>query len=314
MNNGMKPIKYDVNGILLLNKPLEMTSNAALQQVKRLYSAKKAGHTGSLDPLATGMLPLCFGEATKFSQYLLEANKYYRVTGLLGVRTSTADAEGEVIATHPVNVSSEQLLAAIAKFTGALDQVPPMYSAIKVQGQPLYKLARQGIEIERAARRITIVSSELVNFSGAEFTLDVHCSKGTYIRTLIEDIGLTLGCGAHVIALHRSAVTPFQGFPVYTLDELRAIHEQAGRAGLHPLLLAADTAIQSMPAVTLSAASVFYLRTGQAVMVSDRQIQGMVRIFSASGEFLGIGEMLEDGRVAPKRLLSQAQKGLQQAV
>lgn len=205
-----------INGILLLDKPLHLTSNGALQRVKRLFGAKKAGHTGSLDPLATGMLPLCFGEATKLSQYLLESDKYYHVVAKFGEKTTTGDAEGEVIETRPTDhLTAEAIQQAVAKFVGVIEQIPPMFSALKFQGRPLYELARQGIEVERKPRQVTIHKLELAlpfekggQGGISSCTISVHCTKGTYIRTLIEDIGEVLGCGAHVIGLRRTAVSP----------------------------------------------------------------------------------------------------------
>ncbi len=206
-----KLLAENVNGILLLDKPTGMTSNGVLQVIKRLFAAKKAGHTGSLDPSATGMLPICFGEATKLCQFLLEANKNYQVTVRLGVRTATGDADGEVIATQPViNVTHERLLQVLKQFTGSIEQIPPMFSAVKINGKALYKLARRGIEIDRQPRRVTISKLDLIEFNENTFVLDVHCSKGTYIRALADDIGQALQCGGHVAALRRMAVAPYQ--------------------------------------------------------------------------------------------------------
>lgn len=309
-----KPTPQKIHGILLLDKPLGLSSNGALQRVKRLFNAKKAGHTGSLDPLATGMLPLCFGEATKLSQYLLESDKYYHVTATLGVRTKTGDAEGEVIETKPiVDVTPARLEQLLKQFTGKIQQVPPMYSALKFQGQPLYKLARQGIEIAREPREVTIHSLQIVQQSETQFTLAVHCTKGTYIRTLVDDIGLALGCGAFVQALRRTAVSPYVDDKMYTLETLEAIREQEGVEALQKCLLPMESAIQSYPAVVLSSTAVFYLRTGQPVMAPSILTNGLIRIFSQDGRLLGIGEMLDDGRVAPKRLFAYSSP-IQQAV
>ncbi len=302
-------IENKVNGILLLDKPLNVTSNGALQCVKRLFCAKKAGHTGSLDPLATGMLPLCFGEATKISQFLLESDKYYRVTAKLGIRTTTGDAEGDVIEEHPVgDVTKANLMEMLPNFMGLIEQIPPMYSAIKYQGKPLYKLARQGIEIERQPRNVTIHSLELEEFDTSTFKIFVHCTKGTYIRTLVDDIGLALGCGAHVIELRRTAVAPYQETKMYSLAELEEILNKDGLLALYDCLLPLETSIQAFPAIYLSTAAAFYVRTGQPVMAPKILTNGLVRLFSDDGQFIGIGEMLDDGRVTPKRLLNFSKK------
>lgn len=294
----------NINGILLLDKPLNMTSNGALQYVKRLFNAKKAGHTGSLDPLATGMLPICFGEATKLSQFLLESDKYYRTTIKLGVRTTTGDAEGDVIETCAVgDLTIERIDAVLSQFLGEIQQIPPMYSAIKHKGQPLYKLARRGIEITREPRIVHIYALTREEFSADTLTLNTHCSKGTYIRTLAEDIGRALGCGAHVSVLHRSAVAPYHHSKMHMLTALEEIKQQ-GMDALLNCLLPVDSSVQAFPAVKLSSAAVFYIRTGQPVMVPHLPIQGFVRIFSDNNEFMGIGEILDDGRVAPRRLCS----------
>lgn len=294
-----------VNGILLLDKPAGMSSNGILQQVKRLFRAKKAGHTGSLDPIATGMLPLCFGEATKFSQFLLDSNKTYHVTAKLGVQTTTGDREGEVIATRPlVNVTRERIESVMQQFVGEIEQVPPMFSALKHNGQPLYKLARKGIEVERKARVITIFSIQLISLIGDELQFEVHCSKGTYVRTLVEDISRELGCGGHVTELRRLAVSPYHQSVMYTLSELQAIVESGGVDALTPCLLPVETSVNVFPAVKLSTSAAFYLRTGQAVRTSLPQQTSLVRLLSEDASFLGIGEVMADGRVKPHRLVS----------
>jgi tRNA pseudouridine55 synthase len=300
----MKSFKNNIDNIFLLDKPLEMTSNYALQRIKRLFGAKKAGHTGSLDPLATGMLPICFGEATKFSQFLLESDKYYNVTGTLGVRTSTGDAEGEILATEPVvGVTYEKLEKVLEHFKGPIEQIPPMYSAVKHQGKPLYKLARQGIEVERKSRTVQIHALHLKALEGGKFKIAVHCSKGTYIRTLVEDIGTMLQCGAHVSELRRSAVSPYQDCPMYTLAELEELQQQEGTQALHRFLLPVESSVQAFPALQLSSSAAFYLRQGQPVMTAQFRTQGLVRLLSDQGKFMGIGEMLDDGRVTPRRLV-----------
>lgn len=295
---------HKINGILLLDKPLHLTSNGALQKVKRLFGAKKAGHTGSLDPLATGMLPLCFGEATKFSQFLLDSDKSYRVTAKLGVRTQTGDAEGEVIATHPVDQVTLSLLEQVlTRFMGTIEQLPPMYSAIKFQGEPLYKLARRGIEVERKARAITIHELKLIDFNQDSFQIDVHCSKGTYIRTLVDDIGQALGCGAFVSELRRTAVTPYSSKKMYTINELEEVLSQQGQLALQQFLLPLETCVEAFPVVNLTATAAFYLRQGQPVMAPHIRSQGLVRLLANGTHFMGVGEMLDDGRVTPRRLL-----------
>jgi tRNA pseudouridine55 synthase len=303
----MKSHRFDINGILLLDKPpIEMSSNQVLQKVKRLYAAKKAGHTGSLDPLATGMLPLCFGESTKFSQYLLDADKTYQVKATLGLRTNTYDAEGETIARETVLAEHFNKLSSVLEtFRGEIEQVPPMFSAIKIQGQPLYKLARRGIEVEREARKVTIFSLTELGRQENEIELEVRCSKGTYIRTLVDDIGQSLGCGAFVSALRRTSVSPFEGMPMHSLDSLESLVAEKGHSALLSLLLPMEAALHVLPEIILNAASVFYLKTGQAVMSSRRDLTGLVRLYDQGKVFLGLGEVLEDGRVAPKRLLSQ---------
>ncbi len=309
-------MRRNVNGILLLDKPIGITSNGALQRMKHLFQAKKAGHTGSLDPMATGMLPLCFGEATKFSQFLLDSDKAYYVTGQLGVCTVTGDREGAVSATQPVNdMSCERIQAVVEKFIGEIEQIPPMFSALKVQGKPLYELARQGIEIERKPRRITIFSITNVSYEAEtqRFSCDVHCSKGTYVRTLVEDIGRELGCGAHVADLRRTRVTPYDGNTIYTFEALQLIADTTGQAGLDACLLPLETSVRTFPAVKLSTSAAFYMRTGQAVRVTLPLNSSLIRLFSEDERFLGVGEVTEDGRVKPYRLLSTNDVPMKQA-
>ncbi|MCC2666437.1 MAG: truB [Gammaproteobacteria bacterium] len=294
-----------IDGILLLDKPAHITSNCALQFAKRLFGAKKAGHTGSLDPLATGMLPICFGEATKFSQYLLESNKCYQVSAKLGVKTRTGDAEGSIILERPIiGITREKIETVLRQFEGRIQQVPPMFSAVKIQGKPLYELARQGIEIARSPRFVQIDKLCLIDFEENIIRLEVHCSKGTYIRTLIEDIGELLGCGAHVSALRRSMVLPYNETRMYTLATLEESCKQFGGDVLMQYLLPVETAVQTLPAIKLSNSAAFYLRTGQPVMVPHSPMAGLVRLFSDEDDFMGIGEMLDDGRVAPRRLVN----------
>lgn len=295
-----------IHGILLLDKPADMTSNGALQKVKRLFDAKKAGHTGSLDPIATGMLPICFGEATKFSQFLLESDKSYYVIAKLGVQTTTGDSEGEVIATRTIaNVTASRIEQVMKKFLGEISQIPPMYSALKYQGKPLYELARRGIEVERKPRKITIFSLQLEQFDQDQFAFQVHCSKGTYIRTLVEDIGRELGCGSHVIGLRRMTVTPYTHAPMYTLPVLEAIAEHNG---LSACLLPVETAVRVFPVVQLSTSAAFYLRTGQPVRTQSPLNSTFVRLVSEDAKFLGVGEVMVDGRIKPLRLLAQSDR------
>lgn len=296
----------DVNGILLLDKPSGITSNDALQQVKRLYFARKAGHTGSLDPLASGVLPICMGEATKVSAFLLDADKRYEVRCQLGVRTATADAEGEIVATRPVeNYAGDRLEKVLDTFRGSIEQIPPMYSALKHEGQRLYKLARQGVEVEREARPVEIYSLTLEGRGPDWIDINVHCSKGTYVRTLAEDIGEQLGCGAHVIALRRTAVGPYGDQELVSLEQLRAMKEQ-DMPGMDALLLPIETALTQWPGVELSADAAFYLQQGQAVLVPRAPTSGWVRLYATNHNFLGMGEILDDGRVAPRRLMKGA--------
>jgi len=292
-----------VTGIVLLDKPLDMSSNKALQIVKRLFNAAKAGHTGSLDPLATGMLPICLGEATKVSQYLLEADKVYQVSFKLGEATSTGDAEGEVVETAPFeSITEQQLKNVVTDFIGDIDQVPPMYSALKHDGQRLYELARKGIEVERKSRRVHISDIELLSFEAGVVELKVACSKGTYIRTLAEDIAKALGTVAYVTRLHRLEVGSFSGFPMVTLEQLEA-SQQEGELQLDKKLLPLDIGIQTMPEVRLNDDLSYYLRLGQAIQVPKSPTSGLVRLYDAK-RFLGIGEIIDDGRIAPKRLMN----------
>jgi tRNA pseudouridine55 synthase len=297
----------DVDGILLLDKPTGMSSNAALQTVKRLFNANKAGHTGNLDPLATGLLPICFGEATKISSYLLDSDKRYIGTCKLGVRTRTADSEGEVLETRPVgNLTEQQVKQVLQGFIGQIEQIPPMHSAVKINGTPLYKLAREGKEIERKSRRVSIYQLEMLRLEGDELDIDVHCSKGTYVRTLAEEIGEALGCGAHLNALRRTASGPFELEQAVTMAELAHLAED-GYEALDSLLLPPEEALSDWPMVSLSQNSAYYLQQGQAVQVPKAPSSGWVRLRRDDGQFLGIGQILEDGRVAPKRLIKAAQ-------
>jgi len=294
----------DISGILLLNKPLGLSSNAALQRVKRFYNANKAGHTGSLDPLATGMLPICLGEATKFSGYLLEADKCYLATCKLGETTTTGDAEGELLQSRVVgDYDTLRLAQLVAAFSGEIEQVPPMYSALKHNGTPLYKLAREGREIERKSRKVTIFNLEILRHHGDELEIRVHCSKGTYIRTLAEDIGEFLGCGAHLTALHREWVAGYKDYPMKPLELVEQLAGQ-GFAELDELLLPMETALSTFPQVILTADASFYICRGQQIFVPQGPTEGLVKLYSDKGQFLGVGEAQDNGKIAPKRLVN----------
>ncbi len=296
----------DVSGILLLDKPVGMTSNGALQLVKRLFNASKAGHTGNLDPMASGLLPLCLGEATKVSGFLLDSDKHYMGTAKLGERTDSGDADGLVVQTRPVDDYSEaRILEVFSQFKGEISQIPPMHSAIKVNGQPLYKLAHQGIEIERKPRQVNIFSLELLRQTEDELDIDVRCSKGTYIRTLVQDIGEELGCGAHLNALRRTGAGPFDIENSTTLAELEALAEE-GFEAMDARLLPMEYALANWPQVKLTQDSTHYLRQGQAVQVPKAPTRGWVCLFADDDRFLGVGQILGDGRVAPRRLINLA--------
>lgn len=332
-----------LDGILLLDKPQGLSSNQALQRVKALYQAAKAGHTGSLDPLATGVLPLCFGEATKFSQYLLDADKVYDSTFVLGAHSSTGDAEGELTWGGDPSMlralDQASIERAMCAFRGAIEQRPPMYSALKRNGQPLYALARRGIEVEREPRAVHIYAFELLALrhvaaegagdavpqavvqthnitacateepapaaaqSALQIDVRVHCSKGTYIRSLAEDLGAALGCGAYVGSLRRTRAGPFAIEQCIGLPVLQALAEAGEHTAMQQRLLPAEQALMQLPQVALSESAGFYLRQGQPVLVPNAPCDGMVRVALESGEFLGVGEILGDGRVAPRRLM-----------
>lgn len=299
----------DVNGMIVVDKPSGASSNDAVQRAKQLYRAQKVGHTGSLDPLATGVLPLCFGEATKFSQFLLDSDKKYWARIKLGVRTDSGDADGQVLETSPVvGVDAAAVEKVLMHFRGEIDQVPSMFSAIKHQGQPLYKLARRGIEVERKSRRVMIYSNELVAFDGDEFELEIHCSKGTYVRTIAEEIGEALGCGAHVCALRRRQAGPYDEAEMLTFAELERVRDEGGFEALDALLLPVESAVRDWPVVSLNDATAFYIRQGQPVIVPHAPTSGRVQLVEQSTDsskqmFIGVGEILDDGRVAPRRLV-----------
>lgn len=292
----------DITGIVIIDKPTGRSSNHVLQQVKRLFNANKAGHTGSLDPLATGVLPVCLGEATKVSSYLLDADKQYHVTCQLGAVTDSGDSDGVVVSTSIIPKFTEKdLLDLLPRFIGELDQVPPMFSALKHQGQPLYKLARQGIEVERKSRRITIYDIQLLAIAQESFTLDVHCSKGTYIRTLVEDISHALGSGGHVTMLRRVAAAGYTEQQAITLEQLDAFSEN-GLPALDELLLPSADALPDWPSVILADYMVEAIRHGQAIMVEQAFERANVRLFDSQQQFIGLAEMTEAGNIQPKRV------------
>jgi len=295
----IKRVRRPINGVLLLDKPLGYSSNQAVQKIKWLYQAAKAGHTGTLDPLATGLLPICLGEATKFAQVLTDADKTYIATIKLGVTTTTADAEGEVVSVKPVRVSPDQFDAVCRQYIGEISQVPPMHSALKVDGKPMYEYARAGQEVERKPRQVKIHAIERLMFDCDVTQIEVTCSKGTYIRTLAEDIGNSLGCGAHLAGLRRTATAGYSISQAVTIEALEGMDFAARDA----CLLSVDSAIADLAKVTLDMDAAYYLLQGQAVWVSGQIPVGDLRLYDANGRFLGLGYRLSNGRIAPKRLL-----------
>ena len=291
-----------IDGILLVNKSQGLSSNAVLQKAKRLFQAKKAGHTGSLDPLATGMLPVCFGEATKVCQYLLDADKSYQATGLLGIKTDTSDSMGSIVnQIDNFTVSEQQLRNVISEFIGPISQTPSMFSALKHQGTPLYKLARKGVTIERKARDIVIESIELLNFDGRQFTINVSCSKGTYLRNLVEDIGDRLAVYAHVTQLHRTYTAGLSTDSMYTLDELEMMTPSERMSCLLPL----ERAISYMHVINLSEEDSLLLKQGKQVQCDNLSgISGTVRLHDLNAHYLGLGDISLDGVLKVKRLLA----------
>lgn len=303
---GRKQRGRPINGILLLDKAPGGSSNQALQGVKRLFDARKAGHTGSLDPLASGLLPVCFGQATKVSAFLLEADKTYRVRACLGLKTRTGDAEGEVIASQDQpQPDAAKLNAAIAGFLGEQAQIPPMYSALKHQGRRLYEWAREGVEIEREPRAIRVDEFSVLATEGASVDLHVRCSKGTYVRTLIEDLAESLGTYAHVTELRRTRVGPFSGEHMIAQASLEQVWEQHGRQALDAWLMPIGDALAEWPAVTLDADSAYYLANGHAVQVSGAPTNGWIRMYTPDARMAALGEVLADGRIAPRRVFPQ---------
>lgn len=312
-----KPKGRPISGVLVLNKPGGISSNSALQRAKRLFYVAKAGHTGSLDPLATGVLPLCFGDSTKFSQYLLDADKAYESTFRLGERTNTSDSDGQVVETHLAShITEAQVAAALQAFKGAISQIPSMFSALKKDGQPLYKLARQGVEIEREARQVTVYDIQLLAFRAgdvAEVDVSVSCSKGTYIRSIAEDLGAALQVGGHVSRLHRTKAGPFTDAQSVTLAMLESERGDGEPALLDHYLLPVDAPVAALPQLALPETTAYYFRLGNPVMEAQVFALGgegdKVRVFGQSGDFLGIGVITDDGRIAPKRLVATHSDG-----
>jgi tRNA pseudouridine55 synthase len=297
----------DITGIVIIDKPTGHSSNHILQRVKRLFDAKKAGHTGSLDPLATGVLPVCLGDATKLSSYLLDADKQYLVTCQLGIVTDSGDSDGNVINEMPIPEFNEATLSQVTQqFLGEIEQVPPMFSALKHQGQPLYKLARQGIDVERKARRIYIYAIDIIDCQSDSFTLSVRCSKGTYIRTLVEDISHALGTGGHVIMLRRTAVAGYDLSQAITVETLQEMADKDGFVTLDASLQQAENALPDWPAIVLDEEGTKSIGFGQSVTVQTPFKSANVRLFNMNNQFLGLGEMSAEGVVAPKRLFANA--------
>ena len=294
----------DIHGVFLLDKPQGMSSNDIMQKVKRIFQANKAGHTGALDPLATGMLPICLGEATKFSQFLLDADKRYLVTAKLGERTDTSDAEGQIVETRDVKVKTPEILTALEQFRGDILQVPTMFSALKHNGKPLYEYARQGITVEREARPITIFELNFIEYNAPYLTLEVHCSKGTYIRTLVDDLGEVLGCGAHVTMLRRTAVADYPTEKMLDWNALQALAEPQDLSSLDALLLSMDTAVAKLPALTLNESQTQGIGFGQRIKFDNlNRLQGQVRLFSHENRFLGVAVIDENNVIRPQRLV-----------
>ena len=292
-----------IDGILVLDKAAGLSSNAALQEVKKLFAASKAGHTGSLDPLATGVLPLCLGEATKVSQFLLDADKHYRTKIKLGERTDSGDSTGEVIETcTEYSVSGVEIENALTSFRGDIEQLPPMYSALKVKGVPLYKMARKGIELERDKRRVTVYEITLRDFSDPILELDIACSKGTYIRTIADDLGQALGCGAHIIQLRRTRAGVFSEEDCVNIGYLQKVKEESGLDAIDEILTPMDQAIKELPGVNLPSITASYVKNGQAVILRHLPCEGLVRLYEEE-QFIGIGIIDDDGKVAPRRLV-----------
>ncbi len=300
-NNRQKSHKQPIHGVLLLDKPQGPSSNQALQAVKGIFRAAKAGHTGSLDPLATGLLPICFGEATKISAFLLGADKCYRVRCRLGIRTTTADAEGDVLEERDVpDLSDDMIRGVTEKFMGDIQQIPPMYSALKHQGKRLYDLARQGIEVERKPRQIRVIRFDLIAHDEHELEFDIACSSGTYVRTLVDDLGCELGCGAHVTELRRKGVSPFKRPKMWTIMML----ERLSSVQLIETLLPIDEVLPNWPKVSVPDNAADYIRQGQPVWIPGIKASGSVRLYQFDGTFIGLGEQLNNGQMTLRRLIA----------
>jgi len=300
---GRRKSGIDIHGIVLLDKPVGISSNQALQKVRGIFQARKAGHTGSLDPFATGMLPVCLGEASKTAAFMLEAGKRYRATALLGVATTTGDVEGEVIQTCPVaDIDVLKLAQTLARFEGVIEQVPPMYSALKHEGKPLYEYARAGIVIERPARRVTIHRLQLLDWQSPYLTFEVDCSKGTYIRTLAEDIASALGCCAHLVALRRIFVEPFEHFPMQTLEQLQQARDCGGLAAL---LLPVDAGLPDWKRIDIDTIGQSKFRNGNPLKVSaESSITGNVRVYGPEGHVIGLARLSVDRNLQPFRVFN----------
>jgi tRNA pseudouridine55 synthase len=295
-----KRVKRKVDGILLLDKPLGYSSNQALQKIKWLFQATKAGHTGTLDPLATGLLPICLGEATKFAQYVTDADKTYIANIKLGIKTTTGDVEGDVVSTKSVNVNLQQFEQTCQQFVGYISQIPPMYSALKHEGKALYKYAREGLQVERKARHVTIHSIVVISLDGSDAVIKVRCSKGTYIRTLAEDIGSALACDAHLTGLHRTETAGYCIQDAVTIDAIEAMTAERR----DKQLLSVDSAIGLLPKVNISADAAYFFKQGQPIWQAGETPDGDLRIYEEGGTFIGLGTRLEDGKIAPKRLVN----------
>lgn len=297
-----KRIKRRVDGVLLLDKPVGISSNSALQKAKMLFQAAKAGHTGNLDPVASGLLPICFGEATKYSQFLLDADKTYQAEFTLGQTTSTGDSEGEITGSQPVNATREEVERVLQGLVGEISQVPPMYSALKHQGRALYEYARKGVEIERQARLVTVYRLTLEAFDGVRLRVTVQCSKGTYIRVLAEDVGRALGGGAYMSALRRTVTSRFDIADALTLEQLGEMSVEQRDACLLPI----DVLVDDLPQVKLDGDSAYYLKRGNPVWLPRQTERGEVRLYEENGAFLGVGVAMDDGKIAPRRLVNFA--------